>query len=131
MDKVPSNKKYTENHEWAELQADGSVRIGITYHAQHLLGDMVFVELPEVGAQLAAGSESAVVESVKSAADVYSPIAGEVTAINQEVVDEPALLNQVPYEGAWLWQMQAADASALDNLLDADQYSQLISDEAE
>lgn len=124
MSNVPANLKYTESHEWVRLEADGSVTIGITDHAQEALGDLVFVELPEVGKSLAAGQECAVVESVKAAADVYAPLAGTVVAVNQDAADAPESVNQDAY-AAWLFKLQPADAAALDALLDATAYAKI------
>ncbi len=120
MSQIPADLKYTKTHEWARLNPDGSVTVGITDHAQTQLGDMVFVELPELGRTVTAGEECAVVESVKAASDVYSPLAGEVTAVNEALTDEPELVNQDPYGEGWLFQLQPAEA--LDGLLDAAAY---------
>lgn len=119
---VPANLKYTKSHEWVRLEADGSITVGITDHAQDLLGDLVFVELPDTGRALAAGEEAAVVESVKAAADVYAPLAGTVTEINQGVVDAPETVNQDAY-AAWLFRLAPASAAELDTLLDAAAYT--------
>lgn len=120
---VPSELKYSRTHEWARLEADGTVSVGISDHAQERLGDMVFVELPVVGAKLIAGTECAVVESVKAAADVYAPISGEVVASNQAVRDQPKLINEDPH-AAWLFKLRPADPSDLGKLLDAKAYSE-------
>lgn len=127
MSNVPANLKYTESHEWVLLNADGTVTVGITDHAQEALGDLVFVELPEVGADYEAGKEIAVVESVKAAADVYAPIAGNVVEVNQGVVDAPESVNQDAY-AAWLFKLKPANAADLDKLLDAAAY-QSVADE--
>lgn len=121
MSNVPANLKYAASHEWVLLNADGSVTVGITDHAQEALGDLVFVELPEVGASFEAEKEIAVVESVKAAADVYAPLAGEVVEVNQAVVDAPELINQDAY-AAWLFKLKPANAADLDTLLDAAAY---------
>ncbi len=121
MSNVPANLKYATSHEWALLNADGSVTIGITDHAQEALGDLVFVELPEVGAHYDAEKEIAVVESVKAAADVYAPIAGTVTEVNQDAADAPESVNQDAYS-AWLFKMTPDNAADLDKLLDAAAY---------
>ena len=121
MSNVPANLKYTASHEWVQLNADGTVTVGITDHAQEALGDLVFVELPEVGAAFEADKEIAVVESVKAAADVYAPLAGEVTEVNQAVVDAPESVNQDAY-AAWLFKLKPANAADLDALLDAAAY---------
>jgi len=122
MSNIPANLKYTPTHEWLRLEADGSVTVGITDHAQEALGDMVYVELPAVGKHFAAGKEMAVVESVKAASDVYAPVAGTVTAINQEVVDAPESLNREAYAN-WLFRLQPDNAADLATLLDADAYA--------
>ncbi len=124
MSNVPANLKYTESHEWVRVEADGTVTIGITDHAQEALGDLVFVELPEVGKSYAAGQETCVVESVKAAADVYAPIAGEVTEVNQEAVDAPESVNQDAY-AAWLFKLKPANAADDDALLDAAAYGKI------
>lgn len=120
---VASELKYARTHEWARLEADGTVSVGITDHAQERLGDMVFVELPEVGAKLTAGTECAVVESVKAAADVYAPVSGEVVASNAAVRDQPKIINEDAY-AAWLFRLRPADPSDLGKLLDAKAYSE-------
>ena len=119
---VPSNLKYTKSHEWVRAEADGTVTIGITDHAQELLGDLVFVELPEVGKTLSAEQEAAVVESVKAASDVYAPISGTVTEVNTAVSDAPESVNEDAY-AAWLFKMKPAKAADLDTLLDAAAYT--------
>jgi len=124
MSNVPAELKYTESHEWVRAEADGTVTIGITDHAQEALGDLVFLELPEVGKTYAAGQEMAVVESVKAAADVYAPIAGEVTAVNQDAADAPESVNQDAY-AAWLFKLKPANAADVDALLDAAAYSKV------
>lgn len=125
---IPTDLKYTRSHEWIRNETDGTVTVGITDHAQELLGDLVFIELPDVGKQLAAGQTAAVMESVKAASDVYAPFSGTVTAINQSVADAPESVNQGAYT-AWLFRMKpthAADADA--PLLDAAAYQQSIAD---
>ncbi len=119
---IPSNLKYTKSHEWVRVEADGTVTVGITDHAQELLGDLVFVELPDVGKELAAEQEAAVVESVKAASDVYAPIAGTVIAVNNAVPDAPESVNQDAY-AAWLFKMKPANAADVDALLDATAYA--------
>ncbi len=126
---IPSDLKYTLSHEWAHLEADGTVTVGITDHAQELLGDMVFVETPVLGRQLKAGEECAVVESVKAASDVYAPIAGEVVAANGDLEANPDLLNKEPY-GAWLFKVKPADAGDLGGLMDAAAYQTHVDSEA-
>ena len=119
---VPSNLKYTKSHEWVRAEADGTVTIGITDHAQELLGDLVFVELPEVGKTLSAEQEAAVVESVKAASDVYAPISGTVTEVNTAVSDAPESVNQDAY-AAWLFKMKPTNATDVDALLGAAEYT--------
>ena len=126
MSNIPAELKYVDTHEWLRAEADGTITIGITDHAQVLLGDVVYVELPEVGAQLAAGAEAGVVESVKAASDVYAPIAGEIVAVNQALVDAPEKANQDPYGDAWFFRIKPADANALAGLLDAAGYAAAI-----
>ena len=123
MSQIPADLKYTKTHEWARLNPDGSVTVGITNYAQTQLGDMVFVELPELGRRVTAGEECAVVESVKAVSEVYSPLAGEVTAVNEALTEEPELVNQDPYGEGWLFQLQPSEA--LDGLLDAAAYAAL------
>jgi len=124
---VPVDLKYTESHEWIRSDADGTLTIGITDHAQEALGDLVFVELPAVGRTLRAGEACAVVESVKAASDVYAPVAGEVVAINETVTGTPEQVNQDAY-AAWLFRMKPADANAIASLLDAAAYKKMIAD---
>lgn len=127
MSKVPAELKYTNTHEWARLEDDGSVAIGITDHAQAALGDIVFLELPEPGRELTAKESCAVVESVKAASDVYSPIAGTVTAINQAAIDAPESVNADAY-AAWLFKLRPADTS-MAALMDAAAYQSAIAEE--
>ena len=122
MSDVPGDLKYTKSHEWVRVENDGSVVVGISDHAQSALGDLVFVEPPEVGTQVAAGDACAVVESVKAASDVYSPVTGEVTGANDALADSPELVNQDPYGDGWIMRIQPADASELEGLLDPASY---------
>ena len=124
MSNVPANLKYAASHEWLLLNADGTVTVGITDHAQEALGDLVFVELPDVGGHYDADKEIAVVESVKAAADVYAPIAGTVTEVNQAAADAPESVNQDAY-AAWLFKMTPDNVADLDNMLDATAYQGL------
>ncbi len=126
---IPTDLKYTASHEWVKLNADGTVTVGITAHAQDLLGDMVFVETPAVGRTLVAGEECAVVESVKAASDVYAPIAGEVVAANAEVEASPEIINQDAH-AAWMFTLKPANPAELDGLLDAAAYQALVESEA-
>ena len=122
---IPSDLKYTRSHEWIRLESDGTITVGITDHAQELLGDLVFIELPELGKELAAGQEAAVVESVKAAADVYAPVAGTVVEVNSALVDAPEGVNQDAY-AAWLFILAPAAAAEVDALLDAAAYQQVV-----
>ena len=128
MSNVPANLKYTESHEWLRIEGDGTVTVGITDHAQEALGDLVFVELPEVGAHYDAGKELAVVESVKAAADVYAPVSGTVTEVNQETADAPEGVNRDAY-AAWLFKIKPDNAADLDGLLDAAAYQAVADSE--
>lgn len=128
MSNVPSELKYTKSHEWVAINADGTITVGVTDHAQELLGDLVFVELPEVGKVLAAGQEACVVESVKAAADAYAPVAGEVVAVNDAVPDAPESVNQDAY-AAWLFKLKPANAGDLGALLDAAAYQAVVAAE--
>lgn len=125
----PSSLKYTASHEWVKTEADGTVSIGITQHAQELLGDMVFVEAPAVDRHLKAREECAVVESVKAAADVYAPVSGTVTAINSDLDSSPENINSDPY-GAWMFKMKPDNAADVDALLDAAAYQAVVDSEA-
>jgi len=127
MSNIPTDRRYADSHEWAKLEADGTVTVGISDHAQQALGDVVFVELPEVGKVFGAGDAAGVVESVKAASDIYSPVGGEVIAVNDEVSDSPELLNEEPYE-SWIFKLKPSDLSELDKLLDAKAYQALIGD---
>jgi len=125
MANVPADLKYVASHEWIRTEADGTVTIGITDFAQEQLGDVVFVDLPEIDTELAADADCAVVESVKAASDIYAPIAGKIIAINEELIDAPEKVNEDPYGEAWFFKMEVADAAALDALMDADGYAAL------
>lgn len=129
MSNIPAELKYTKSHEWVRREADGSVTIGITEHAQELLGDMVFVELPEAGRALVAEEDCAVVESVKAASDVYAPIDGEVTEANSALEDSPEIVNKDPYGDGWLFKMKPADDSEIDKLMDANAYQAVAAEE--
>ena len=126
---IPADLKYTPSHEWVRVEADGTLTVGITHHAQDLLGDMVFIEAPVAGRTLAKGEECAVVESVKAASDVYAPVAGEVTASNSAVESSPEAINQDAY-AAWMFKMKPANASDVNALLDAAAYQKLVESEA-
>ena len=118
---IPADLKYTASHDWVRLEADGTVTVGITEYAQDALGDIVFVELPDVGAAFTAGDDAAVVESVKAASDIYAPVSGEVTAVNDDVVNAPESINADAYAN-WLFKIKPADVASLDGLLDAAAY---------
>ncbi len=129
MSQTPSELKYASSHEWARLEEDGTVTVGITDHAQAALGDVVFVEVPDVGTVLAAGDDAGVVESVKAASDIYAPIGGEVIEINGQLEDEPETVNSDPYHDGWFFKLQPADTNELDALLSASDYQQQCDDE--
>jgi glycine cleavage system H protein len=125
MSDLPENLKYAVSHEWAHLEDDNVVRVGITDFAQEQLGDLVYIELPELGRKIKAQEQCAVVESVKTASDLFSPVSGEIVAVNLALVDEPEQVNDEPY-GAWIFCVKADDLSDLDQLLDADAYRRII-----
>ena len=122
MSDLPVELKYASSHEWARLESDGTVVIGITDHAQAALGDVVYVELPEEGADIDVGSEIAVVESVKAASDIYTPITGEVVEINPALEDQPETINQSPYLDGWLFRVRLSNPDELDDMMNADEY---------
>ncbi|MCG5517250.1 MAG: glycine cleavage system protein GcvH [Pseudomonadota bacterium] len=124
MSHVPAELKYAKSHEWVRQESDGTLTVGISDHAQELLGDLVFVETPEEGATLEAGTACAVVESVKAASDVYAPVSGEVVAVNEQLGDSPELVNSDAYGEGWIFRVKPGDASELDALMDADAYNQ-------
>ena len=126
MSEIPNELRFTKSHEWIRSMEDGSLEVGITDHAQELLGDMVFVELPEVGSTLNGGDDCAVVESVKAASDVYAPIAGEIIGVNKLLQDSPEAVNNDPFGDGWLFRIQPADAGALAEMLDAEAYTALV-----
>ena len=125
---IPTHLKYTKSHEWVKLEEDGTITIGITYHAQELLGEMVFVEIPQVGRQIKQGEECAVVESVKAAADVYAPITGEVIETNSELESAPEKINQDTYS-AWLYKLKPSNIADLSELLDSTGYQKVLESE--
>jgi glycine cleavage system H protein len=126
---IPTDLKYTKSHEWVRIESDGTLTVGITHHAQDLLGDMVFVENPAVGRNLNAGEECAVVESVKAASDVYAPVAGEVVAANSEVESSPEKINQDAYD-AWMFKLKPANAADVSALMDAAKYEAHLASES-
>ncbi|AUV03977.1 glycine cleavage system protein GcvH [Phytobacter ursingii] len=129
MSNVPAELKYSKEHEWLRKEADGTYTVGITEHAQELLGDMVFVDLPEVGTTVAAGDDCAVAESVKAASDIYAPISGEIVAVNETLGDAPEQVNSEPYGEGWIFKIKASDEAEVDALLSATEYEALLEDE--
>ena len=126
MSNIPSELKYATSHEWVRNEGDGTVTVGITEHAQDLLGDMVFVELPEVGDEVSTGDDICVAESVKAASDIYAPVSGKVIEVNEELEDSPELVNSDAFGEGWLFKVQMEDASELEALLDAEGYANSI-----
>ncbi|ADM96878.1 glycine cleavage system protein GcvH [Dickeya dadantii] len=129
MSNVPAELKYTSSHEWVMAEGNGVYSVGITEHAQELLGDMVFIDLPEVGSTVNAGDDCAVAESVKAASDIYAPISGEVVEVNEELEGAPELVNSAPYAEGWLFRIKASDEDELNELLDAAGYQALLEEE--
>ena len=128
MSEIPTDLRFSESHEWVSAEEDGVVKVGITDHAQSQLGDLVFVELPEEGASVGQGDSCAVVESVKAASDIYSPVSGEIVAINEAVVDSPEIVNSDPYGDGWLFSVRLDDPEEIEGLMDAERYAQHIDD---
>jgi glycine cleavage system H protein len=131
MSEVPGDLKYTKTHEWVRVEDDGSVTVGITDHAQGLLGDLVFIEPPEVGRMVDADEGCAVVESVKAASDVYAPIGGEVIAVNDALTTTPELANSDPYGDGWLFRLRPDDPNQLEELMDPDEYTEFCEEQEE
>lgn len=129
MSNIPANLKYASSHEWLRADGDGVYTVGITEHAQELLGDMVFVELPELGDTVSQGDDCAVAESVKAASDIYAPVSGEIVAINEALSDSPELVNSSPYEEGWMFKIKIADEAELSALLDAAGYQAIVDEE--
>lgn len=121
--------KFADSHEWVKDNGDGTVTIGISEHAQEMLGDVVFVDLPETEDEIEAGESFSLVESVKAASDIYAPISGEIVEINEELEDSPELINEEPYEGGWIVKVKMSDVSELDNLKDAEEYLSSIEED--
>lgn len=119
----PADLRYTSSHEWLRTEADGTATVGITFHAQDALGELVYVELPEVGRRLAQGESCVVVESTKAASDVYAPVAGEVVAVNAALAEAPQTVNESPYGDGWLFRIRPSDRTQIDGLLSADAYA--------
>ena len=126
MSNIPSELKYATSHEWVRTESDGIVTVGITEHAQGLLGDMVFVELPDVDDSVSTGGDICVAESVKAASDIYAPVSGTVVEVNEELEDSPELVNSDAFGEGWLFKIKMDDAGELDNLLDAEGYANSI-----
>ncbi|MEQ4923331.1 glycine cleavage system protein GcvH [Proteus hauseri] len=129
MSQIPSELKYAQSHEWVRSEGNGEYTVGISEHAQELLGDMVFVDLPEVGREVNAGEDCAVAESVKAASDIYSPLSGEIVAVNEELDGSPELVNSAPYGEGWLFRIKANNESELNDLLSAEGYQELVDNE--
>ncbi|MBD3654820.1 glycine cleavage system protein GcvH [Kangiella sp.] len=129
MSQIPAELKYVSSHEWIRDEGDGVVTVGITDHAQELLGDVVFVDAPEVDSEVEAEDEIAVVESVKAASDIYAPLAGTILEINEELEDSPELINSDPYGDGWMFKMKLADAGDMDSLLSAEEYADEIAED--
>jgi len=129
MNNIPHELKYTRSHEWIRKEDDGSYTVGITDHAQGLLGDMVYIELPEPGDEFESGQECGVVESVKAASDVYAPLTGEIVAVNEELADAPETVNSDPFNDGWLFRITLHDETEYDNLLDAEAYAAVVEEE--
>ena len=128
MSDIPGDLKFLSSHEWARVESDGIITIGISDHAQDLLGDIVFVELPEIGQSVDAESDTAIVESVKAASDIYSPLSGEVIEVNSLLEDQPEIINSSPYEDGWFYKLTPSDIGELDNLLSPEDYSEVCED---
>tara|TARA_B100000029_G_C17529572_1_gene942851 strand:+ start:524 stop:913 length:390 start_codon:yes stop_codon:yes gene_type:complete len=126
---IPDDLRYASTHEWIRINNDGTASVGISDHAQDALGDIVFVELPEPGSTVNAKDEVAVVESVKAASDIYSPVSGEITAVNEALVDAPETVNSSPYENGWFFKIKVGDENKLQELMDANTYSNHCNDE--
>jgi glycine cleavage system H protein len=128
MSNIPTHLQYTESHEWISVDDDGIATIGITDHAQEALGDLVYVELPEIDDEVSQGDPCAVVESVKAASDLYAPVSGTVIEINEELDADPAIINTDPYDDGWLLKFELNDSSELDGLKDAEAYAEMLED---
>ena len=128
MNEIPGDLKFLSSHEWARVELDGTITIGISDYAQDLLGDIVFVELPEVGQSVDAENDTAIVESVKAASDIYSPLSGEVIEVNSQLEDQPEIINSSPYEDGWFFKLAPSDIGELENLLSHEDYSDICED---
>jgi len=131
MSDIPADLKYSQTHEWIEMSHDGTAAVGITDHAQEMLGDIVFVEAPEVGSQISFEEPCAVVESVKAASDLYAIVSGEITEINEDLADNPECINSAPYTDGWIFRVKLSDPKDLEQLMNADEYAEFIESEEE
>jgi glycine cleavage system H protein len=131
MSDIPSDLRYMSSHEWVRVDTDGTAYVGITDHAQNAMGDLVYVEMPEVGDTLAAGDEVGVVESVKAASDIYSPVSGEIIAINEALNDNPEQVNSDPYGDGWLYRIKMSDPGELEDLMTAEEYAEQLEEDAD
>jgi len=131
MSEIPTDLKYSQTHEWIEISHDGTASVGITDHAQQLLGDIVFVEAPEVGTEISFEDPCAVVESVKAASDLYAIVSGEVTEINEDLADSPETINTSPYTDGWIFRIKISDEKELEHLMDAAEYAEFVESEEE
>lgn len=129
MSDIPNELRYTKSHEWVRVDEDGSFTVGITDHAQDALGDLVYVEVPEIDAPFSAGDACAVVESVKAASDVYCPVSGEILEVNESLADQPELVNEDPYGEGWLMRVQPRDEAELGDLMSAEEYQEFLEEE--
>lgn len=129
MSHLPKDLKYASSHEWLRIESDGTAFVGITDHAQAQMGDLVYVECPEAGRTLSVSDEAGVVESVKAASDIYAPVSGKVVAINEQLEDNPELVNQDPYGDGWMFQIKLSDVSEADNLMSADEYKEQLDED--
>ena len=129
MSDIPAELKYAPTHEWARLEEDGTVIVGISDHAQSALGDVVYIEAPEIGLTVSAQEEAGVVESVKAASDIYAPVGGTICAVNDDLTDKPEIVNQDPYGDGWFFKLKPTDPADLDDLLDAEAYAEVCAEE--
>ena len=129
MSDIPAELKYAATHEWARLEEDGTVTVGISHHAQSALGDVVYIEAPEIGLTVSAQEEAGVVESVKAASDIYAPVGGTICAVNHDLTDKPEIVNQDPYGDGWFFKLTPTDPADLDDLLDAEAYAEVCAEE--
>ncbi len=130
MSNIPSELRYLQSHEWVRIEDDGNVTVGITHHAQEALGDVVFIEHPELGSTLSAGDEAGVVESVKAASDIYAPLSGEIIEVNEALADTPEIVNSDPYNDGWFFKIKLTDEGELADLMDAESYADFVDSES-